>query len=122
MSSILQPLIDRLRSAGPARWEAIALAAGVAKSLPRKLVYGDRDNPTVQTIQPLVDFFAAVDNGDIELPAPALPPSADPVKQMRTTSRQPAAMPPAAVDEERRDPARVNPFPDLDRRAASVGG
>lgn len=68
MSTILQPLIDRLRSAGPAQWEPIAAAAGVAKTLPRKLVYGDRDNPTVQTIQPLVDYFDAVERGEKSLP------------------------------------------------------
>jgi len=72
MSSILQPLIERLRNAGPARWEPIAAAAGVAKTLPRKLVYGDRGNPGVQTIQPLVDFFDAVDRGERELPAPVV--------------------------------------------------
>ena len=61
MSSILQPVIDRLRAAGPGAWERIAVEAGVAKTLPRKLVYGDRENPGVLTIQPLVDYFAALD-------------------------------------------------------------
>lgn len=61
MSSILQPVIDRLRAAGPGAWERIAVEAGVAKTLPRKLVYGDRENPGVLTIQPLVDYFAAED-------------------------------------------------------------
>ncbi len=71
MSSILQPIIDRLRAEGPSSWERIAKEAGVAPSLPRKLVYGDRENPRVQTIQPLVDYFAAVDCGERDLPAPA---------------------------------------------------
>lgn len=71
MSTILQPLIDRLRAAGPARWEAIADAAGVSKALPRKLVYGDRDNPTVQTIEPLMNFFTAVEKGEREMPEPS---------------------------------------------------
>lgn len=70
MSTILDPLIDRLKAAGPARWERIAERAGIAKSLPRKLVYGDRANPTVQTIQPLIDYFAAVDRGEQQLPEP----------------------------------------------------
>ncbi len=69
MSSILQPVIDRLRAAGPASWEQIAVEAGVAKTLPRKLVYGDRDNPGVLTIQPLVDYFSAVDRGERHLPS-----------------------------------------------------
>ena len=67
MSSILQPVIERLRAAGPGAWERIAAEAGVAKTLPRKLVYGDRVNPGVLTIQPLVDFFRAVDRGEIRL-------------------------------------------------------
>jgi hypothetical protein len=33
-------------------------------------VYGDRDNPTVLTIQPLVDFFDAVERGERDLPSP----------------------------------------------------
>ncbi|MGP1685378.1 MAG: hypothetical protein ACTS8S_23890 [Giesbergeria sp.] len=36
----------------------------------RKLAYGDRDNPGVQTIQPLLSFFQAVDAGERELPGP----------------------------------------------------
>jgi hypothetical protein len=71
MSSILQPVIDRLRAAGPASWERIAADAGVAKTLPRKLVYGDRENPGVLTIQPLIDYFDAVDRGARQLPDPA---------------------------------------------------
>lgn len=68
MSRILQTLVDRLRAAGPARWERIASDAGVAKTLPRKLVYGERDNPGVQTIQPLISYFQAVDMGEKSLP------------------------------------------------------
>lgn len=61
MSNILEPVVNRLRAAGPAAWAQIAAEAGVAKTLPRKLVYGDRVNPRVQTIQPLIDYFAAID-------------------------------------------------------------
>lgn len=68
MSTILSPLIDRLREAGPANWEAIAAQAGVAKTLPRKLVYGDRENPRVLTVQPLIDYFKAVDEGQVSMP------------------------------------------------------
>lgn len=67
-TSILAPLVERLRSVGSNSWEPIAHAAGVAKSLPRKLATGDRCNPTVQTIQPLIDYFAAVDRGEKTLP------------------------------------------------------
>ena len=73
--SQIEPITDflkrRLREAGSARFDSIADAAGVAPSFIRKFVYGSRDNPRVQTIQPLVDFFQAVDRGERELPGVA---------------------------------------------------
>jgi hypothetical protein len=70
----MEPIIDylkrHLRDAGPATWEAIAVEAGVAKSLPRKIAYGDRENPGIATIQPLVTFFQDVERGVRVLPAP----------------------------------------------------
>lgn len=68
MSSILDPLIARLRAVPSETWEQIAIEAGCAKSLPRKIATRDRDNPGVQTIQPLIDYFARVDAGEIALP------------------------------------------------------
>lgn len=62
-----------LREAGSSRWEAIAAEAGCAKTLPRKIAFNDRDNPGVQTIQPLLDFFDAVERGEKRLPDPLLP-------------------------------------------------
>lgn len=66
----------RLREAGPARWGAIAEAASI--DLPddeklrepflRKIAYDDRDNPGVKKIQPLLDYFAAIDRGEFEMP------------------------------------------------------
>lgn len=70
MEPIIQFLRRRLRDAGPARWQAIAQQTGVAKTLPRKIAYSDRENPGVNTIQPLLDFFAQVDAGVRELPEP----------------------------------------------------
>lgn len=70
MQTILDQLKLSLREAGPARWEAIAEAAGVAKTLPRKVAYSDRENPGVNTIQPLIDYFAAVARGERDLPDP----------------------------------------------------
>lgn len=72
MSSILDPLVDRLRAIPSTFWEVIAQEAGVAKSLPRKLAARDRENPKVNTIQPLVDYFDAVDRGERALPPQVL--------------------------------------------------
>lgn len=57
MSTILGALVAHLKEAGPTQWEQIAKEAGVSAHLPRKLVYGDRPNPTIGTIQPLIDYF-----------------------------------------------------------------
>lgn len=58
----------KLREAGPSRWEAIATEANVAKTLPRKIAYDDRENPGVGTVQPLLDYFHDVDAGRRQLP------------------------------------------------------
>lgn len=69
-----EPITDylkrRLKEAGANRFDAIAEKTGVTGSFIRKFAYGSRENPRVQTVQPLIDFFAAVDRGEIELPAP----------------------------------------------------
>lgn len=61
METIIQYLKRRLRDVGPGQWELIAEQAGVAKTLPRKLAYNDRENPGVQTVQPLLDYFRKLD-------------------------------------------------------------
>jgi hypothetical protein len=71
MELIIDYLKRRLREVGPPRWEAIAADCGVAKTLPRKIVYGDRENPGVGTIQPLVTFFHDFDAGTRAMPEPA---------------------------------------------------
>ena len=68
MQSIMDYLRDRLRAAGPRRFDAIAHAAGVSPSLLPKLAYGMRDNPRIQTVQPLLDLFSSVDRGEREMP------------------------------------------------------
>jgi hypothetical protein len=70
MEPIMEYLKRKLREAGASRWEAIASEARVAKTLPRKIAYDDRDNPGVATIQPLLDYFGEVDRGERELPEP----------------------------------------------------
>jgi hypothetical protein len=100
MESTLEFLKRHLRAAGPDRWEAIAQDTGVAKTLPRKVAYGDRPNPGIQTVQPLVDYFLQVDRGQRVLP------------QKRSDRA-------AAKEPDRRDPTRPSPYAgtDLDRRA-----
>ncbi|MEY5099551.1 MAG: hypothetical protein RJA36_2270 [Pseudomonadota bacterium] len=73
-STPMEPIVDylkrNLREAGPARWSAIARETGCSVHMLRKLAYGDRDNPGVATIQPLLDLFNAVDRGEREMPEP----------------------------------------------------
>ncbi|WP_052712014.1 hypothetical protein [Paracidovorax citrulli] len=64
---ISEHLKRRLRAAGPSNFALISERSGVALSFIRKFVYGSRENPRVQTIQPLLDFFAAVDRGEISV-------------------------------------------------------
>ena len=68
MEPILVYLKRRLLEVGSQQWEAIAAQCGVARTLPRKIAYGDRENPGVKTIQPLLDYFQALDAG--RQPAP----------------------------------------------------
>jgi transcriptional regulator with XRE-family HTH domain len=74
----MEPVIDflrrRLRDAGPRRWERIAAECGLSRRTPARLVYGERDNPTISTVQPLLDYFDAVDRGERVLPDPDIDP------------------------------------------------
>ena len=68
----VEPIIDylqrHLRAVGPKAFAAIARDAGVSESLLPKLAYGMRDNPRVQTIQPLLDYFQSIERGERALP------------------------------------------------------
>ena len=79
MEPIMDYLVRQLRAAGPARWVPIAEATGVAKTLPRKIVYGDRENPGVGTVQPLLTFFDEVERGVRPMPEPVIS-EAEPAK------------------------------------------
>lgn len=80
METIIDYLKRNLRAAGPRLWPAIAgevnatLPADerVSESFMRKLAYGDRDNPGVKNVQPLLDYFQSVDRGERSIPA--IPP------------------------------------------------
>lgn len=71
----VEPITDflkrRLKEAGASRFDAIADQAGVTPSFIRKFVYGSRENPRIQTVQPLLDYFSAVDRGERDLPEEA---------------------------------------------------
>ena len=70
VETILELLKRRLNEAGSARWTRIAHEAGVAESLPRKIAWDkERENPRVQTIQPLIDYFKQIDSGERKLPS-----------------------------------------------------
>lgn len=50
-------LRTRLRALGRASWPEVAQQSGCALSLLRKVAYGDRTNPGVETIQPLLTYL-----------------------------------------------------------------
>jgi len=70
IESVKDYLHRKLKEAGAARFDAIAAETGVAVSFIRKFVYGSRDNPRIETVQPLLSLFAAVERGERELPEP----------------------------------------------------
>lgn len=80
MSQILDNLVARLRKHTLAELEAIARAAGVPPSLPRKLRSGERVNPTLRSIEPLLSYFSKLDAGQVK---PASVPRMSPRKRGR---------------------------------------
>ena len=68
MSQLLDTLVARLREHTLAELEAIAHATGVSPHLPRKLRSGERSNPTLKSIEPLLTYF-----GLLEPSAPPVP-------------------------------------------------
>lgn len=69
MSQILNTLVARLGPFTLSELEALADVAGVPPDLPRKLRSGERKNPTLRSIEPLIDFFNKVDQGLVVLPS-----------------------------------------------------
>ena len=68
MESIIDYLKRKLREAGPKTWPAIAAETGCSVHTMRKVAYNDIENPGVNTMQPLLDLFQAVDRGERTLP------------------------------------------------------
>lgn len=56
---ILPRLREALKRAGPAAWPQIAEATGETVHGLRKLAYGDRKNPSLRTVQRLLEYFGA---------------------------------------------------------------
>ena len=75
--TIVQFLQKRLSTLTARQRAAIAVELGLSPQLIPKLLCGARDNPRVQTIQPLLDYFAAVDRGDVRLPDEAADPATE---------------------------------------------
>lgn len=74
MEPIICYLQRKLREAGSRRYESIAVETGVSPWLLPKIANGNRDNPRVQTVQPLIDYFRAIDSGEKRLPEPDIDP------------------------------------------------
>lgn len=72
METVIAYLVRQLRASGPKQWPGIVESINetlpedkrIGVSLLRKIAYNDRDNPGVQTVQPLLDYFAARGRGD----------------------------------------------------------
>ena len=70
MELIIDYLKRNLKAAGPHKWSEIA--ATLSKQSPtqqsfgepllRKLAYGDRKNPCLKIVQPLLTYFQAIDS------------------------------------------------------------
>lgn len=54
-------LHQKLTAVGTAGFERLAADTGVKVSFIRKFFYGDRQDPRVNTVQPLLDYFNAQD-------------------------------------------------------------
>lgn len=67
MESILQYVKRRLLDVGPSEWEAISVAAEVAKSTPRKLAY-ERKDALLSGVEPVYRYFLGRDYGLTKLP------------------------------------------------------
>lgn len=75
LMDILDMLKNRFTSIDRSLWEPVALAAGVGRHMPRKMVYGDRASPRIDTCQKLINYFEAVDRGEKTLPIPLVKPA-----------------------------------------------
>lgn len=72
MSAPTEPLKDyvkrKLTEAGSAQFPTIAAESGANLSFIRKFFYGGRPDPRIDTLQPLITLFTAIDRGEKRLP------------------------------------------------------
>jgi hypothetical protein len=75
METVIGYLKRRLNEEGPGAWETIADELSIGKPskervsvhLLRKIAYGDRTNPGVAKIQPVLDYFKKHDAPEAEI-------------------------------------------------------
>lgn len=56
-TDLLSYVKTSLRAVGPKEWPAISAATGKPISTLRKIAYGDRKNPRLDTIEPIANHF-----------------------------------------------------------------
>lgn len=57
MDNILLSLQTSLKTLGRAAWPDVSKATGISENTLRKLAYGDRPNPSLDIVQPLLTYF-----------------------------------------------------------------
>lgn len=55
--TLLEQVKAQLRAVGPQSWKDIAEATGVKESALRKMAYGDRKNPRLSNLEPVLQYF-----------------------------------------------------------------
>ena len=58
--TLLEQVKTQLRAAGPQSWKEIAQVTGVKESALRKMAYGDRKNPRLSNLEPVLEYFKRV--------------------------------------------------------------
>lgn len=81
-------LREKLTEVGTTGFEQLAAKTGVKVSFIRKFYYGGRENPRVNTVQPLLDHFYAQDKRSIGFKPRAK--AAIPASPTNTTTQEPS--------------------------------
>lgn len=81
----------RLLRARAGRWAAIAEATGLSLSALKKIAYGYVEDPSVSTMQKLIDYFKSVERKHDPVPLPPLPDNARMPRVVRPRPRMPTS-------------------------------